>query len=51
MAGTPAIETYTVPSGAAPSGVGEVGVPPIGPAIANAMFALTGKRVRTLPFS
>lgn len=50
MADTPEIETYTVSSSAAPTGIGEVGVPPIAPAIGNAVFALTGKRVRTLPF-
>jgi isoquinoline 1-oxidoreductase beta subunit len=38
-----------VESDAAPGGVGEPGVPPVAPAIANAMFALTGKRVRELP--
>lgn len=51
MSGTPRIETYALASGNAPSGIGEVGVPPIGPAIGNAIFALTGKRVRALPFS
>lgn len=38
-----------VQSDAAPGGVGEPGVPPIAPAIANALFALTGQRVRELP--
>jgi isoquinoline 1-oxidoreductase beta subunit len=37
------------PSEAPPGGVGEVGVPPIAPAIANALASLTGKRVRSLP--
>jgi isoquinoline 1-oxidoreductase beta subunit len=45
----PAVEVYLVPSDRPPSGVGEQGVPPIGPAVANAVFAATGKRVRRLP--
>jgi isoquinoline 1-oxidoreductase beta subunit len=47
----PAIEVHIVPSTAAPTGVGEPGVPPIAPAVANAMFELTGRRVRRLPFA
>jgi isoquinoline 1-oxidoreductase beta subunit len=47
----PIVETYIVPSTATPSGVGEPGVPPIGPAVANALAAANGKRVRILPFS
>ncbi len=49
LAATPAVETYIVPSQAPPTGVGEPGVPPIAPAVANALFALTGKRLRQLP--
>jgi isoquinoline 1-oxidoreductase beta subunit len=45
----PQVEVYTVPSTENPTGVGEPGVPPIGPAVANALFALTGKPVRKLP--
>lgn len=42
---------YLLPSEAAPAGVGEPGVPPMAPAICNAIFAATGKRVRDLPIS
>jgi isoquinoline 1-oxidoreductase subunit beta len=49
MADCPAIEVHIVPSTAPPRGVGEPAVPPIAPAVANAVFALTGERLRTLP--
>lgn len=49
LADTPRIETYLVASANAPGGVGEPGTPPIAPAVANALFVLTGKRVRALP--
>ena len=45
----PKVEVHIVPSTAAPTGVGEPGVPPVGPAVANAIFALTGKPVTVLP--
>jgi isoquinoline 1-oxidoreductase beta subunit len=45
----PAVETYLVASERAPAGVGEAGTPPIAPAVANALFALTGERRRSLP--
>jgi isoquinoline 1-oxidoreductase beta subunit len=47
----PVVEVHIVPSTEKPTGVGEPGVPPIGPAIANAIFSVTGKRVRVLPIS
>jgi isoquinoline 1-oxidoreductase beta subunit len=47
----PKVEVHIVPSTANPSGVGEPGVPPIAPAVANALFAATGKRLRSLPFN
>ncbi|MFN8988090.1 MAG: molybdopterin cofactor-binding domain-containing protein [Burkholderiales bacterium] len=50
MAEMPKVEVYIVPGGETPTGVGEPGLPPIAPAISNAIFALTGKRLRTLPF-
>jgi isoquinoline 1-oxidoreductase beta subunit len=45
----PQVEVHIVPSTAPPSGVGEPGTPPIAPAVANAVFALTGQRLRALP--
>ena len=50
MADAPAIETHFVLSGGGKwGGIGEPGTPPIAPAIANAIFAATGKRIRSLP--
>ena len=45
----PVIETDIIPSTEHPEGVGEPGTPPIAPAVANAVFALTGQRLRELP--
>ena len=45
------IETHILPSDALPAGVGEPGVPPVAPSIANAIFAATGQRIREFPFS
>jgi isoquinoline 1-oxidoreductase beta subunit len=45
----PRVEVHIVPSTERPSGVGEPGVPPIAPAVANAVFAATGQRLRRLP--
>jgi isoquinoline 1-oxidoreductase beta subunit len=47
----PQVEVHIVPSQEAPTGVGEPGVPPIGPAVANAVYAATKKRIRVLPFA
>lgn len=46
----PRVEVHIMPSEAAPTGVGEPGVPPLAPAVANALFAATGIRLRRLPF-
>jgi isoquinoline 1-oxidoreductase beta subunit len=46
----PQVDVYIVPSAQPPSGVGEPATPPIGPAVANAIRAATGKKVRSLPF-
>ena len=51
MAGSPTIETYLVASTNPPGGVGEIGTPPLAPAVANALFVLTGSRQRALPLS
>jgi CO/xanthine dehydrogenase Mo-binding subunit len=49
MREVPQIDVYIVPSQEEPGGVGEPAVPPIAPAVTNAVFALTGQRIRTLP--
>jgi isoquinoline 1-oxidoreductase beta subunit len=46
---SPAIAAYLVPSSDHPGGIGEVAVPPVAPAVANALFAATGQRLRDLP--
>ena len=46
----PAVEVHILPSAEKPSGVGEPGVPPLAPAVANAIAAATGKRLHSLPF-
>jgi isoquinoline 1-oxidoreductase subunit beta len=46
---TPAVEVYAVPSPEAPTGIGEPSVPPIAPALCNAIYAATKKRIRALP--
>ncbi len=45
----PQVDVQIIQSGATIGGIGEVGVPPLAPALANAYFRLTGKRVRSLP--
>ena len=49
LAQSPVVEVHIVPSLRAPAGVGEPGVPPLAPAVGNALFALTKKRYRSLP--
>jgi isoquinoline 1-oxidoreductase beta subunit len=47
----PELDVYLIPSEAAPGGVGEAAVPPVAPAVCNAIFAATGKRLRRLPIN
>lgn len=49
MAAMPKVEVYIVPSTEKMGGVGEPGLPPVAPAVTNAIFAAIGKRIRTLP--
>jgi isoquinoline 1-oxidoreductase beta subunit len=49
IAEMPKVEVYILPSVESPGGVGEPGTPPIAPAVANAVFAATGRPVRSLP--
>ena len=49
MSEMPLVEVYIVESDDPPKGIGEMGVPPIAPAVANAVFSATGKRVRHIP--
>jgi isoquinoline 1-oxidoreductase beta subunit len=46
----PKIEVHILAEGGKIKGVGEPGLPPFGPALANAIFAATGKRLRKMPF-
>ncbi len=45
----PAVEVVIMPSDAGPTGIGEPGVPPLAPAVANAVYRATGQRLRELP--
>jgi len=49
MEETPVVEVYAVPSSDVPTGIGEPSVPPVAPALCNAIFAATKRRIRALP--
>jgi len=49
MEEAPTVEVYAVPNSETPSGIGEPSVPPLAPALCNAIYAATKKRIRVLP--
>ena len=51
MSGAPDVEVFLIDSQFPPTGVGEIGIPPAAPALVNAFFAATGKRLRRLPIA
>jgi isoquinoline 1-oxidoreductase beta subunit len=51
MVDAPVVETHIVRSQEPPRGIGEAGMPALAPALANALFALTGERLRSLPLT
>jgi isoquinoline 1-oxidoreductase beta subunit len=51
LAESPKITVHLLPENGRPGGIGEPGLPPIAPALANAIFNATGKRIRSLPIS
>ncbi|MHA7872329.1 MAG: molybdopterin cofactor-binding domain-containing protein, partial [Hyphococcus sp.] len=47
----PVVETHIIDNGDPPAGMGEMGIPPLAPALANAIYQATGKRIRNLPIA